>query len=196
MNNMSSPKTRKRIIDETKKLYAGYGYDGCSVRELVNNLSLAKSSIYNHFSSKDELLDKVFEEAKSTLGKKRNKLSPKNNLREDIEQIIRFQFKNSEDVVFILKYYLHFRDNFPKNSRGYLPVTSYRHIEEILERASERGEIDEGIDIPNYSQVIAHSINGFLLEYYPKKLIGSELEEKIRQITDFVVGGLNTTTKN
>jgi hypothetical protein len=40
------------------------------------------------------------------------------------------------------------------------------------------------------SKVIAHSINGFLLEYYPNPPVGEELDEVVESIHNFLMRSL------
>ncbi|ARQ13811.1 TetR family transcriptional regulator protein (plasmid) [Rhizobium etli] len=48
--------TRGRLLSEAVKLFAEMGYDACSVRDLAKQVGLGAPAIYNHYSSKREIL--------------------------------------------------------------------------------------------------------------------------------------------
>jgi len=50
-----SNSTRQRILDEALNLFAQHGYAGTSMRMLARATGLRESSLYNHFSGKDDL---------------------------------------------------------------------------------------------------------------------------------------------
>lgn len=100
---------------------------------------------------------------------------------------ITFQIDNVTDIVFILKYYMYFRSNYPQHEYGYLPLHATKHITEVLEYGRDTNEFTANQPIINEAKVIAHSINGFLLEYYPISPDTSEKEALISSIHDFVM---------
>lgn len=51
--------TRQRILDAALELFAAHGFAGTSMRALARASGLRESSLYNHFSGKDELYQAV-----------------------------------------------------------------------------------------------------------------------------------------
>lgn len=49
--------TKDRILEEAINLFSIKGYDGVSIRDISKAVGIKESSIYNHFSSKEEILD-------------------------------------------------------------------------------------------------------------------------------------------
>lgn len=49
------PPTRERILVAALDLFAAQGYAGASIRQLARAVGIRESSIYNHFSGKDEI---------------------------------------------------------------------------------------------------------------------------------------------
>ena len=47
--------TRQKILLAALKLFSSKGYDGTNIRELTASLGLVKSSMYRHFTSKEEI---------------------------------------------------------------------------------------------------------------------------------------------
>lgn len=54
--------TKREILDQAANLFARNGYDGVSVREIAKKAGIKESSIYNHFESKADILDTLFDE--------------------------------------------------------------------------------------------------------------------------------------
>lgn len=161
------------------------------MRSLAAECNVGLSSIYHFFHDKDEILKELFDTTNRELGEARAKLPTTGTAEQMLLDRIRFQFKHIESVVFVLKYYLHFRPNFLKLDSGYLPTKGYLHIEEVLESGVASGEFAIQADqIPKESKVIAHAINGYLLEYYPKPPTKSELDDVTQSIHTFLMRSL------
>src|SRR5262245_27080059 len=125
--------TRHRIMDSALRLFALHGYQGVSMRELAKNANVSLSVTYHYFSDKHILLKEVFKRTGSRLGVERSLLPVPPNAKDAMRARVRFQFAHAEEVVFVLKYYLHYRKDFEKLELGYLPSTAYLHIKEVLE---------------------------------------------------------------
>jgi AcrR family transcriptional regulator len=52
--------TKERIFDVSLELFADKGFDAVSVREIARNVGIRESSIYNHYPSKDAIMDSIF----------------------------------------------------------------------------------------------------------------------------------------
>ena len=48
--------TRERILDVALDLFTEKGFDGTSLREIAERLSVTKAALYYHFASKDDIL--------------------------------------------------------------------------------------------------------------------------------------------
>lgn len=48
--------TKTRLLAASRSLFARYGYEGVSMRDIAGTVGLRQSAIYNHFSSKQDLL--------------------------------------------------------------------------------------------------------------------------------------------
>ncbi len=185
--------TRNTIIEIAKQLFAVQGYEGFSMRTLAKESVVGLSSIYHFFQDKDEILKEIFKKTNRELGVARAQLPTFESAGEMLLGRIKFQFEHIEDVVFVLKYYLHFRPDFLKLNSGYIPSKGYLHIEEVLEVGVKNGEFSiPASEIPKESKVIAHAINGFLLEYYPNPPEDEELAEVTGSIHQFLMRSLTS----
>lgn len=71
MNNEKNKDVKKRkkgletirnILDISADLFAKNGYDGVSMRQIAENAGIKESSLYNHFKSKADILENLFDE--------------------------------------------------------------------------------------------------------------------------------------
>ena len=184
--------TKETIINKSIELFAVNGYEGFSMRRLSEKSGIGLSSIYHFFKEKDELLREIFKQLGTELGEKRSRLPNRKTASKALDDRVRFQFENIESVVFVLKYYLHFRNDYEKHAGGYLPAKAYLHIDEVLKLGIKTGEFNiNPSKIEDESKVVAHAINGFLLEYYPHQPNGRELNQLIRSIHRFLMRSLS-----
>ena len=189
---MAHSKTDELIRVTAKRLFAKYGYDGVSMRELSKESGVGLSSIYHFFKDKDVLLKEVYLDTNRKLGKERAALPEQKTAEKMLEQLIEFQFEHIEDIVYVLKYYLHFRPEFALLSTKTLPPKSVLHIEEVINKGLGTGEfnVDRG-EVGAKAKVVAHTINGYLLEYYPDVPNQKELKEIVNDIVSFSKAGLS-----
>ncbi|MFP4021101.1 MAG: TetR/AcrR family transcriptional regulator [Halanaerobium sp.] len=83
--------TREKILNKALDLFAENGYHGTSMREIAAAVGIKSSSIYNHFSGKEDIFSELF-----------NYLAPLNLKAEKFEA----KFKSTElDPVEILNYF-------------------------------------------------------------------------------------------
>lgn len=51
----------EKIFDVSIDLFSQFGYDGVSVRQIASEVGIKESSIYNHFKSKESILDEILD---------------------------------------------------------------------------------------------------------------------------------------
>jgi len=61
-NKPESASTKQKILDCAIKLFAAQGYTETSIRELAAAVGVKEASIYNHFPSKNAILECILEE--------------------------------------------------------------------------------------------------------------------------------------
>lgn len=181
--------SKEIILRKATGIFALQGYDAFSIRNLADEVPLAPSVLYHYFKDKDALLKEMYDNTNRSLGKKRTKLIQPKTASEMLKQRIEFQLDNAEEIVAVLKYYIAYRRKFEKFKNGFVPDKSALHIEEVLKFGMETKEFNV-INLEDDSKVIAHAINGFLLEYYPYKPKGKEKEELIERIYSFLIRAL------
>ena len=181
--------SKSDILQKTAHLFANKGYDGFSMRTLAQEIPITPSVLYHHFTDKDALLKAMYESLNKELGSKRAALKPEKSAFDMLKQRIAFQIDNQEQIVAVLKYYLAYRNDFKRFKDGFVPDKSALHIEEVLQYGMKTGEFHI-VDMESDAKVIAHAINGFLLEYHPYTPTGKEKEELIERISSFLMRAL------
>jgi AcrR family transcriptional regulator len=59
--NQEEKSTKELIIDAAIDLFAQRGFDAMSMNEIADAVGIKKASIYFHFKSKEEIMDRIFE---------------------------------------------------------------------------------------------------------------------------------------
>lgn len=179
-------KDSKQLIEQTAfHIFARGGYEALTMRELAKASGVTLSSIYHFFGDKDVLLKAIFDKTNTKLGKERATLPNRATAHALLKDRITFQFQHIEEVVFVLKYYLHFRPQFLRIDTGYVPAKAYLHIDEVITKGLQTGEYRSDDPVTD-AKIMAHAINGFLLEYFPNPPTGRELNKLAGEITDFL----------
>lgn len=186
---MTNKQTVLSIESTAKHIFASDGYGGLSMRTLAAASGVGLSSIYHFFEDKDVLLKALYNKTNTNLGKQRELLRKRQTAELMLKDRVDFQFKYIEDVVFVLKYYLHYRHEFTN-----LPPQASLHIEEVLHKGISTGEfVLKNDQIQTQARIITHSINGFLLEYYPMTIKSAEKNKLVADITEFTMRSLKYT---
>lgn len=61
MERLSVEGTKKKILEASIDLFSRKGYSAVSVRELTKAVGIKESSLYNHFRSKEEILESIYQ---------------------------------------------------------------------------------------------------------------------------------------
>jgi len=76
--------TKQEILGNALSLFAQRGYDGVSVRDIARSVGIKESSIYNHYSSKQSILDGICAQFIETLHASRPSLAEVERLMGDM----------------------------------------------------------------------------------------------------------------
>ena len=52
---------KERIFDKSINLFSEFGYDRVSIRQMAKEVGIKESSIYNHYKSKESILDEILD---------------------------------------------------------------------------------------------------------------------------------------
>jgi AcrR family transcriptional regulator len=51
--------SRARVLDAARRLFAEYGFEATSIRQIATELNIVSASLYHHFSTKEEMLHEI-----------------------------------------------------------------------------------------------------------------------------------------
>lgn len=123
MDSIENRNTRDKIVSAAIDLYSSKGFAETSLREIANEVGIKVSSIYNHFPSKDAILDVIFDEYSTWI----RETSPQN---EDIDTLIdKANFENgvTADSLYSAMFF-----TFPEtHSTRYTKMLKILHYEAI-----------------------------------------------------------------
>jgi Bacterial regulatory proteins, tetR family len=68
LNVKKEKKTKERIFDVAINLFAQNGFNATSMREIAEVVGIKKASMYSHFNSKDEILEKIIDYPMARIG--------------------------------------------------------------------------------------------------------------------------------
>lgn len=60
MTSSTNKTTKQKIFEAAIDLFSRYGYSGVSIRDITRKVGIKESSLYNHYSGKDEILTAIF----------------------------------------------------------------------------------------------------------------------------------------
>lgn len=182
--------TKQKILACAKVLFARDGYEGLSMRVLAKESGVGLSSIYHFFKDKDALLKELFKSVSLSLQEECAKLPPRDSAKEMLYDRILFHFHHIEGVICVLKYYMHFKPHAMRLESDDVPTNVYIHMEDILEKGVAMGEFVSD-SVSRDAKLITHMVNGFLLEYFPDRPSGKDLDSLVKALAGFISRALS-----
>lgn len=173
--------TRKDvIIAKAARLFREKGYSASSMRDLAEEVGVEAASLYNHISSKSEILQeicfKVANKFMSHIDAMDN--SDRNSLAK-IEAVLRFHVQQMvhhyEEVYVGDREWKHLIDPYLSNYQNQRRTYRQR-IAQIIEAGIRKQEIKE-IDAPTAVLIMLHAVSGIESWHRSRKKISAELLE-------------------
>lgn len=197
--------TKNKILRISIDLFAEKGFSTVTIREIAKHVGIKGSSIYNHFSSKDDILDGILEYQQKLIqieyddklaGIDRNLLKQNKSLEEILLVSLSTSIHtlDSSDLVKILKILSQNQLSNDKVREYFLQVyiqNARKELKELFELLNEEGVIDfEDVEF------LTHEFHSFIIyKYYENYLLKNQyimneadqkkLEEEIRKHISF-----------
>ena len=173
--------TRKDvIIAKAARLFREKGYSASSMRDLAEEVGVEAASLYNHISSKSEILQEIcFKVANKFM----SHIDAIDNSDRDsiakIEAVLRFHVQQMvhhyEEVYVGDREWKHLIDPYLSNYQNQRRTYRQR-IALIIEARIRKGEIKE-IDAPTAVLIMLHAVSGIESWHRSRKKISAELLE-------------------
>jgi TetR/AcrR family transcriptional regulator, cholesterol catabolism regulator len=180
--------TRKDvIIAKAAKLFREKGFSATSMRDLAEHVGVEAASLYNHISSKAEILQEIcFKIANNFMSHiEEVDATPNKTAIEKIQAILRFHIKqmldNYEEVYVSDREWKHLTDPYLSNIQSQRRTYRQRFAS-VIEEGIRKGEI-KPIDAPTAVLIMLHAVSGIESWHRSKKKIAGEvLEDNMVQI--------------
>jgi TetR/AcrR family transcriptional regulator, cholesterol catabolism regulator len=171
--------TRKDvIIAKAAKLFREKGFSATSMRDLAENVGVEAASLYNHISSKAEILQEIcFKTANNfTHHIEEVDATPNKTAIEKLQAILRFHIRqmvdNYEEVYVTDREWKHLTDPYLSNMQGQRRAYRQR-IASIIEEGIRTEEI-KNIDAPTAVLIMLHAVSGIESWHRSKQKIPAE----------------------
>jgi AcrR family transcriptional regulator len=179
--------TRKEvIIAEAAKLFREKGFSATSMRDLAEHVGVEAASLYNHISSKAEILQEIcFKVANQFMSHIEEVDNSQQSAIAKIEAILRFHIRQMvehyEEVYVSDREWKHLTEPYMQNMQS--QRRAYRQkIALIIEEGIRKGEI-KSIDAPTAVLIMLHAVSGIESWHRStKKIEGSVLEDNMVMI--------------
>ncbi len=179
--------TRKEvIIAEAAKLFREKGFSATSMRDLAEHVGVEAASLYNHISSKAEILQEIcFKVANQFMSHIEEVDNSQRSAIAKIEEILRFHIRQMvehyEEVYVSDREWKHLTEPYMQNMQSQRRAYRQR-IALIIEEGIRKGEIKQ-IDAPTAVLIMLHAVSGIESWHRStKKIEGNVLEDNMVMI--------------
>lgn len=143
--NKHPEETVKLILDAASELFIEKGYDGTSLQDIINKTKLSKGAIYHHFSSKEEIFERICGRIGEENSARLAAIRDDKNLsgREKLKAIFRSSLlhPNQEEVLRIVPYLLDNPRFLAIELRDVINLVAPEFIQPILDEGVADGSI-------------------------------------------------------
>jgi TetR/AcrR family transcriptional regulator, cholesterol catabolism regulator len=184
--------TRKETIVETAaRLFRERGFSATSMRDLAEQVGVEAASLYNHISSKAELLQEIcFKVANKFMNNIDTLEATDTSSIKKVEAVLRFhiqQMVNHYEEVYVSdREWKHLTEPYLSNMQTQRRAYRQR-IASIIEEGIQKGEIKK-IDAPTAVLIMLHAVSGIESWHRSTKKISGEILEE--NMVTILIGGL------
>ncbi|MCT2535112.1 TetR/AcrR family transcriptional regulator [Aquibacillus koreensis] len=182
---------KKRIIEESMKLFAEKGFHATSIQEIAKKSEVSKGAFYLYFDSKENLTVSIFEYYTNLVFEKmehirKQDIEPKQKLMEQIQLFLEMLRDHKEYII------MHFRDNLQLG----------KQMDELVLRLNKAafkwisGALTEiyGADLEPYIVDASIQFDGMLQGYF-KWLFLHDIQFNAKELATFIVNRYDDMAK-
>lgn len=183
----SQSKAKKQIFEKSIELFSAHTFDVVTINEIAQAIGKTKSSLYNHFSSKQQILDEIYDFFCMHFNDNRKTLDEIMPILEsgslmDIIHSVFFEFGQSGQLILLILRIVHQRKYYDEKAclmaQTILFEDGVRFCKTVFDMAVEIGRL-----APFDTQALAVMCNNSRLCHYDKWVM-DPTEENIRVITE------------
>lgn len=148
-DNQSGNEAEAKLLDSALQLFSKKGYEGTSIREIIEGAGVTRPVLYYYFENKEDLFTRLVEAKFAELVASIEEAKNENDTcAERLKKIMCIEFDlaehNAEALRLILQVFFAPPQQGPELDRVKLAKMRFRHIEEIMQEGLDKGEIAGG----------------------------------------------------
>lgn len=191
---MRQADTKQRIFNAAAKLFAQRGYPDTSIRDIAAEVGIKGSALYNHYGSKEEILNSIldfYEERSLFYQEELNKLNLDEIPVEEYPLRMHFVYKPEEVMLMSWAGRIVMNEQFtnPRAAELLLGKTFESYIssyERFFETLASKKLFDGG-NCRIYAEILAKVSMAFLMEFqHPEMFDAKELSDRMDEIYKFI----------
>lgn len=145
----SANEAETKLLESALTLFSEKGYEGTSIREIIEGAGVTRPVLYYYFENKEDLFTRLVEEKFSELvGQIERAKYDHDTCRDRLKSIIRIAFQlaeeNPEAVRLILQVFFSPPQQGPSLDRQALARKRFKHIEDIMQEGLDNKEVSGG----------------------------------------------------
>ncbi len=138
-----------RLLESALKLFSEKGYEGTSIREIIEGAEVTRPVLYYYFTNKEDLFRRLLEPAlaeytKTLLSVRENYSEAVGRLKAIARATFSFAEANPQAVRLILQLYFSPPKGGPKLDKSIYRLRRFRLLEEIMQEGLDRAELAGG----------------------------------------------------
>lgn len=147
--NVTANEAETKLLESALRLFSEKGYEGTSIREIIEGAGVTRPVLYYYFENKEDLFTRLVEEKFSEMVSKIEQAKYDHETCGDrLKAIMRYAFQlteeNLEAVRLILQVFFSPPQQGPSLDRVALARKRFRHIIDIMQEGLENKEIAGG----------------------------------------------------
>ncbi len=189
--------TREKLFLSAVNLFSVKGYENVGIRELCSSLGIKESSFYNHFKSKDSLLNEIWDRYRE-IGKK--VIITDDEIESiastgDIDRCLGWIFEKfnpeTTNPIFYTIWQIIRIESFKNPIAAEIAQVNIYHVrrectEKLLGRLKDKGFIRHDCDIEQVTSELFYGILGFSDEFLLLEIWGKDTSPILQKIVNHV----------
>ncbi len=188
MNNntheeMDGNDAEARLLRSALKLFSEQGYEGTSIREIIERAGVTRPVLYYYFTNKEDLFRRLLEPALAEYTRtlqdiRENYAEVVGRLRAIVRQTFAFTEENPDAVRLILQLYFSPPKGGPKLDKSIYRLRRFRLLEEIMQDGLDKAQLAGG-DAQSLALILIGMMDAYVMakSYLPDTHLSPELAE-------------------
>lgn len=177
-----------RLLESALTLFAEKGYEGSSIREIIEGAGVTRPVLYYYFTNKEDLFRRLLEPALAEYTRSLQEIRESyaevvGRLKAIVRQTFIFTENNPKAVRLILQLYFSPPKGGPKLDKSIYRLRRFRLLEEIMQEGLDNGELAGG-DAQSLALILIGMMDAYIMakSYLPERHLSPELAEGLVDI--------------